>query len=155
MIFKYSVHYMLRMNRTACTHFTTNLQLHSKYSIAGGSLVNLANHPRFAKLKPSKLVLTIDNILADLLIHQFFHQILESSNFTKLSCHTVVCNSLYLLYIGYCMVGFLNQAYAGHRPGHAWSTKIFCVYVYTCACVVVCVSTPDAINNQRHNMDPI
>ena len=32
----------------------------------GGSLVNLANRPRFAKLKPSKLVFTINNLLADL-----------------------------------------------------------------------------------------
>ena len=30
------------------------------------SLADLANHPRFAKLKPSKLVRTINNLLADL-----------------------------------------------------------------------------------------
>ena len=40
--------------------------------VGGESLVNLANHPQFTKLKPSKLVLTINNLLADL-------------NFTKLS----------------------------------------------------------------------
>ena len=34
----------------------------------GESLVNLANCLRFAKLKPSKLIVTIDNPLADLFI---------------------------------------------------------------------------------------
>ena len=40
--------------------------------------------------KPSNLVLTIDNLLADVLIPQtFFHQILEKSQFAKLSpCQT-------------------------------------------------------------------
>ena len=43
------------------------------------------NRPRFAKLKPSKLVLTINNLLADLLIGQtFFHQMFEMSQFAKL-----------------------------------------------------------------------
>ena len=50
--------------------------------------MNLANHPRFAKLKPSKLVLTINNLLADLLICQtFFHQMYKTSQFVKLSPH--------------------------------------------------------------------
>ena len=41
----------------------------------GGSLVNLVNSSWFAKLKPSKLVFTINNLLADLLIRQtFFRQ---------------------------------------------------------------------------------
>ena len=41
---------------------------------------SLANHPWFAKLKPSKLVLTINNLLADLLICQtFFRQMLKES----------------------------------------------------------------------------
>ena len=64
---------------------------------------------------------------------------LENSNLTKLSCYTVVCNSLYLLYIGYCMVGFSNQVYAGHRPGHAWSIKNFSVYTSICVHVWLCV----------------
>ena len=34
--------------------------------LAGENLANLANRPRFAKLKPFKLVLTINNLLADL-----------------------------------------------------------------------------------------
>ena len=38
--------------------------------------------------EPSKLVLTINNLLADLLICQtFFHQMLETSHFAKLSPH--------------------------------------------------------------------
>ena len=46
-------------------------------------MANLANRPWFTKLKPSNLVLTIDNLLADLLIQQiFFRQMLESI------CHT-------------------------------------------------------------------
>ena len=65
----------------------------------GGMLANLVNRPWFAKLKPSKLVLIINNLLADLLFRQiFFHQMLEMSQFTKispakLSLHTVFhCN---------------------------------------------------------------
>ena len=54
----------------------------------GESLANLANRPRFAKLKPFKLALTINNLLADLLIRQtFFRQMLESSQFAKLYPH--------------------------------------------------------------------
>ena len=50
----------------------------------GESLANLANRLRFAKLKPSKLVVTIDNPLADLFIRQtFFRQTLEKSRFAK------------------------------------------------------------------------
>ena len=50
----------------------------------GESLANLANRLQFAKLKPSKLVVTIDNPLADLLIRQtFFRQTLEKSRFAK------------------------------------------------------------------------
>ena len=56
----------------------------------GESLVNLANRPWFTKLKPSKLVLSINNLLADLLLHQtVFCQMLEKSQFAKLSCYTV------------------------------------------------------------------
>ena len=52
----------------------------------GQSLANLANRPQFTKLKPSKLVLTTNNLLADLLILQtFFRQMLEMSQFTKFS----------------------------------------------------------------------
>ena len=54
----------------------------------GESLVNLANRPWFTKLKPSKLVLKVNNLLADLLadllIYQtFFRQMLETSQFAK------------------------------------------------------------------------
>ena len=50
------------------------------------SLANLASHLRFAKfkLKPSKLVVTSNNPLADLFICQtFFYQMLEKSKFAK------------------------------------------------------------------------
>ena len=50
--------------------------------------MNLANRPRFAKLKPSRLVFTINNLLADLLFRQaFFRQMLKMSQFAKLSPH--------------------------------------------------------------------
>ena len=50
----------------------------------GESLANLVNRLRFAKQKPSKLAVTIDNPLADLLIRQtFFRQTLEKSRFAK------------------------------------------------------------------------
>ena len=48
------------------------------------SLVNLAYRLRFTKLKPSKLVVTNNNPLADLLIRQtFFRQTIEKSKFSK------------------------------------------------------------------------
>ena len=44
----------------------------------------LANRLRFAKLKPSKLIVIIDNPLANVFIRQtFFHQTLENSRFAK------------------------------------------------------------------------
>ena len=52
--------------------------------------MNLANRLQFVKLKPSKLVVTINNPLADLFIRQtFFCQTLEKSKFAKLSRYTV------------------------------------------------------------------
>ena len=45
----------------------------------GESLVNLANRRQFAKLKPSKLIPTIDNPLAD----PFIRQTLKNSRFAK------------------------------------------------------------------------
>ena len=51
----------------------------------GESLAKLVNYLWFTKLKPSNLVLTIDNLLADLLIRQtFFYEMLENSQFAKL-----------------------------------------------------------------------
>ena len=57
----------------------------------------------------TNLVLTIDNLLVDLLIHQtFFRQMLKKSHFAKLSCHTVV--ALTGLTIGYnAVVALTNQ----------------------------------------------
>ena len=51
---------------------------------------NLANHSRFAELKPSKLVVTVDNLLADLFIRQtFFRQMFRKNKFAKVSpCQT-------------------------------------------------------------------
>ena len=61
-------------------------------------MANLANCPPYAKLKPSKLVLTINNLLADLLIHQtFFCQVLKTSQFAKLFHYTVNCYSTFLV----------------------------------------------------------
>ena len=51
----------------------------------GESLANLVNRRWFAKLKPYKLVVTIDNLLAELFIHQtFFRQMLRKDEFAKL-----------------------------------------------------------------------
>ena len=57
---------------------------------------SLANRLGFTKLKPFKLVLTINTLLADPLISQtFFHQRLKKSQFAKLSlpaklsCYTI------------------------------------------------------------------
>ena len=56
-----------------------------------GKFGESANLWRFVKLKPSKLVLTINNLLADLLIHQTcFCQMLEKSKFTRLPRYTVL-----------------------------------------------------------------
>ena len=57
-------------------------------SLAGGKVWQFW---QFTKLKPSKLVLSINNLLADLLIRQiFFCQMLEKSQFAKLSSYMVV-----------------------------------------------------------------
>ena len=50
------------------------------------SLANLANHLRFTKLEPSKVVVTTSDPLADLFIRQsLFHQMLEKNKFVKYS----------------------------------------------------------------------
>ena len=52
------------------------------------SLANLMNRLQFVKLKSSKLVVTINNPLADPFIRQIcFHQMLEKSKFAKFSTH--------------------------------------------------------------------
>ena len=44
--------------------------------------------------------------------------------------------------------GFLNQACTGHKPARTWFLKIDPVQIVSMqACVCVCVSTPEAINN--------
>ena len=60
-----------------------------------GKFGKFRNHTWFAKLKPSKFVLIIKNLLADLLLCQaFFHHMFEKHQFikfcpTKLSLYTV------------------------------------------------------------------
>ena len=51
----------------------------------GGKFGEFGKSSMNAKLKPSNLVLTINNLLADLLIRQtFFCQMLKKSQFTQL-----------------------------------------------------------------------
>ena len=51
------------------------------------------------QLKPSKLVITINNLLADLLIRQtIFRHILENSPFAKLPRYTVASNNRLYIY---------------------------------------------------------
>ena len=69
------------------------------YRIAGkfgrGSSANLVNRQQFIKLKPSKLVLKINNPLADLLIRQtFFCQMLGKSQLAKLFPQTFLLYDL-------------------------------------------------------------
>ena len=63
------------------------------------SLANLTNCSWFTKLSPSKLVLTINSLLTDLLIHQtFFHQMLKKGQFTKLSRYNMVTSACISMY---------------------------------------------------------
>ena len=62
-------------------------------------LVNLVNRLRFAKLKPSKVVVTINNPLADLFIRQpFFRQRFEKSKFAECYCIVITCQCHGLVY---------------------------------------------------------
>ena len=54
-------------------------------SLAGGKFGEFGELSGFAKLKPTKLVLAINNLLADVLIRlSFFCQMLKKSQFAKL-----------------------------------------------------------------------
>ena len=91
--------------------------------------VSLVNHQRFAKLKLSKLIVTINKLLADLLIHQtffteiFIHPLLSNIITTKLSCGMVTSYNLmssqhnstgnYIVY-NYCE----SQAKSEHSSSH-------------------------------------
>ena len=90
--------------------FTQDLISITKYRMEGNfgegeTLANLANRPWFAKLKLTKLVLIINNLLTDLLIPQtLFCQMLEMSQLAKfppakLSLHTVFCLKVLLVYL--------------------------------------------------------
>ena len=71
----------------------------------GESLANLANRRWFAKLKPSKWVVTIDNLLAELFIRQtFFRQMLRKGEFAKVSpCQTFPLHgNSFIFIVVYC-----------------------------------------------------
>ena len=82
-----------------------SFQTHIPYSgkvWRGESLANLVNRRRFAKLKPSKLIPTIDNLLADLFIRQtFFRQTLKNNGFAKHSARQTfpLYGTLFLFYV--------------------------------------------------------
>ena len=67
--------------------------------LMGESLVNLVNNQQFAKLKPSKLVVTNNNLLADLFINQtffakiFIYPLSPHIITTKLSLYMVLGNN--------------------------------------------------------------
>ena len=95
----------------------------------GESLANLVNHPRFVKLTPSKLVFTINNLLADLLIYQtFFRQIFETSQFTKLFSHQTFL--LYGTHTNNTYTCTLMQTHM-HTQTHAHACKHTHVYIHT------------------------
>ena len=82
-----------RRDRHSC-HAATQLNILSKLPInnriagmlGGGKVWRPRNHQRFTKLKPSRLVVTINNLLADLFVRQNFrqNQSLYPSTFAKL-----------------------------------------------------------------------
>ena len=63
---------MWNNNFVACLCAQRLIILYSGDIWWGKSLANLVNHLQFDKLTPSKLVVTINNLLADLFIHQTF-----------------------------------------------------------------------------------
>ena len=68
----FEVSYQSNSDEIQCTKSYSREVPYSRKVWRGESLVNLANLPQFAKLKPSKLVFTINNLLVDLLICQTF-----------------------------------------------------------------------------------
>ena len=81
MFIRYSFSYIYKINMKYLS--TTIYRIVGMFD-EGESLTNLANHQQFTKLKSSKLVVTINNLLVDLVIRQsYFHQILQPSTFTK------------------------------------------------------------------------
>ena len=70
---------------------------HSQKAWQVKSLANMTNHLQFAKLKPSKLVVSMNNLVVDLFIHQtFFCKMLEKSKFAKHFPHQIF--PLYSIY---------------------------------------------------------
>ena len=105
----------------------------------GESLANLANRRRFVKLKPSKLIPTIDNPLADLFIRQtFFRQTFKNSRFAKHSARQtfplysmLLFNTVHVLLIMikvviinmYCSI---NVRHVQNMMLTSWNNGIYC-----------------------------
>jgi len=83
-----------------CYHYTPKVSYSGKVWW-GENLGNLANHPWFAKLKPSKFLLTILTFWLNLFICQtFFCQMIKMNKFAKLSpCQTFLLYGTLLLRI--------------------------------------------------------
>ena len=97
------------------------------------SLANLANCLQFVKLKPSKLVVIINNPLADLLIHQTFCQMLEKNKFIKNSpCQTfpLYCILFLCWHNTGCYIYLKNLCL--HINELRIHTKLFCIYLVPC-----------------------
>ena len=87
------IHDLIKISYFAA-HCTNRLPLAGMFG--EGSSANLVNHQQFSKLKPSKLVITINNLLPNLFICQnyfnkiFIHPLLPNTTIAaKLSCYTV------------------------------------------------------------------
>ena len=82
------------MTRISCKYDTLNTMYH-----IAGKFGEFGKSSMIRQTKPSKLVLTINNLLADPLIRQtFFCQMLEMSHFAKHS-PTKLCRYIVHLYI--------------------------------------------------------
>ena len=86
---------LLRLTLELCKLFLLIFK-HLSYSgkvLWGESLTNLANRQWFTKLKPSRLLLTINNLLADLLIYQTSLPLnFPAIQYTGKTCKT--CNNM-------------------------------------------------------------
>ena len=73
------------------SHFSKLDQKLPYESLAGGKFGEFGELSAIHQTKTIRLVLQINNLLADLLIHQtFICQMLETSQFAKLSRYTVI-----------------------------------------------------------------
>ena len=138
------------------------------YTLQQESLVNMANHQQFTKLKPFKIVGKINNLQGDVFFIKLFCQSRYSSIFAKYYCqqfcHYTVGISIQFMIravgtgqasqaIAWSVlaVQFLNQA-------HAWFLDIDLVReVCVCVCVSVCPPPRLVITSGMiwRDMDPI